>query len=210
MGVSDGVGDALQCCLAGGNDDGVILQAVQSGHAHAQTIPNVLSSQQAHAVVHIQGKHGAIGDGRALHAPLVPEDAGHQAPVGPSPDNAQTVEGAHHTHTAALGHASLEALQVQFTDGLLVGPCGDAVAPFLLIVEGEVLGKDVDTPILNSGHLNSGDLAGQPAILGIVLEIPTAIGGAVDVGPGAVDAGIYRAVAPRGVKEVLARVCSHK
>ena len=209
MAVGDGVGDVLDGGLHGRNNGRVVVQPVQGLHAHAVAVPQVLARQHAQPVVHVGRHDGAVGDGCALHAPLVPEDAGHQSVVGPAPGDTQAVEGAHHAHAAAPGHAALKALQVQLADGLLVGPGGDAVAPLLLVVEGKVLGEHVHTPILDGGHLHGGYPARQPAVLGVVLEIAPAVWGAVDIGPGAVDAGEHGAGFVGGVEEVLADALAH-
>ncbi len=65
-----------------------------------------------------------------------------QAPVRAGPDHADPVERGHHI-AAGLGDRTLEGLQVQLADRLLVGPGGDAVAAFLLVIEGKMLHEDV-------------------------------------------------------------------
>ena len=195
--------------LHGGNDGRVVVQPVQGLHARAVAIPQVLASQHTQSVIHVVGHDGAVGDSRALHAPLVPEDAGHQTVMGAAPGDAQAVEGAHHAQAAAPGHAALKALQVQLPDGLLVGPGGNAIAPLLLVIEGEVLGEHVYAPVLDAGYFHSGHTAGQPAVLGVVFKVSSAVWGAVDVGPGAVDAGEHGAGVVGGVEEVLADALAH-
>ena len=209
MAVRDGISDIFYRPLDGAHDRGIVVQSVQRSHTAAVTVPQILPGEDAVAIVHVLGKDGAVGDRGALHAPLVAENAGHQAVMRAGPHNAEAVEGAHHAQTAALDDTALEALEVQLADGLLVGPGGDPVAALLLVVEREVLGEHIHAAILDGSDLHGGDLAGYPAVLGVILKVAAAVGRSVDIGAGPVNAGEHRAGAIGRVQEVLADALAH-
>ena len=152
--------------------------------------PQVGARRQAGDDVLVEhgGHGGLVGDDRALKAPLVPQHVGHQTLVGPGPGGPQPVHGGHGRIGIALGDGVLEALQEHLPDGLLVGEHGHAVAVGLLVVEGEVLHVGDDALLPGAPHLGGADLAGEEAVLGVVLEVPPAVGGAVDVHAGGVPA----------------------
>ncbi len=113
---------------------------------------------------------------------------GHQPLVGAGPGGSQPVHGGHGRVGIALGDGVLEAFQEYLPDGLLVGKDSHAVAVCLLVVEGEVLHVGDDALLSGAPHLGGADLPGEEAILGVIFEVPPAVGGAVDVHAGGVPA----------------------
>ena len=125
------------------------------------------------------------------------------------PNDTNAVEGAHDAHAAAFHDAALESFQIDFADSLLVGPGGDAVTAFLLIVQCKVLGKDIYASVLNALDLSGSHLAGQPAVFGVVLKVSAGVRRSMNVGAGAIDAGECGAGAICGMHEVLADALAH-
>ena len=139
-----------------------------------------------------------VGDHDAGHAALIAEELRHHAALHAAPVVAHAVEGQHDAGGALQGLAvvlgardgdgQLEGPHVDLADGLLIGPDADAPAQVLLVVQAHVLVVDVEAVVLHSRALISADHAGEVAVLGVVLEVPAGVGGALDVAAGAVEA----------------------
>ena len=131
-----------------------------------------------------------VGQGHSSEAPLAAQNILHQRSIGGHVGVAEVVEGGHGGLCATIDHCSLEGLQVDLADGLLVGPGGQHVVTVgLLVVHGEVLHEGVDT--LGAG---TGDLVGSHdgvdlRVLREVLEVTAGEGAAVDVEGRCVPAG---------------------
>ena len=189
MAVGDVVGNVLRSRLNSSDDSRVFVQTVQCGHTHAVAVPQILTGKDTVTVIHVLGIDGAVGNSCAFHTPFIAEDAGHQAAVGTAPDDAEAVEGAHDV-AASFFYSTFKALKIEFTDCLLVGPGGYAVTAFFLIVESKVLAEDINTLSTDSGYFNLSNLAGYPAVFRVILEVTAGIRRTVNIGSGAVEAGI--------------------
>ena len=138
------------------------------------------------------GEHrvtGEVGQDEAVEAPLIAQNVGHQAGISTGPDSAHTGKSVHNSLSAALGDGHLERLEVDLTDGLLVCPGGDAAALGLAVVQGEVLHVNINALGLDAADLSSSDLAGEEAVLGVVLKVTAAVSVAVGIHGGSVEAG---------------------
>ena len=100
--------------------------------------------------------------------------------------------GHHHAVGVPFLDGGLERLEVDLPGGLFAEPHPQADAVLFAVVEGKVLHHHMDALGLDGGHLGGTDGPGQEAVLGIVLKVPSAIGGAVDVIARAVEAGDAR------------------
>ena len=139
-----------------------------------------------HVAIHAE----VVGEDEALKAPLVTQDVVEQLVTGAGPNGADVVEGGHDRLAAAVLHGDLEGLQVDLTDGLLVGPGAQhAAAVGLLIVEGEVLHVGVYAVLLSAQDGVGSHVAAQHAVLGVVLEVTAGESGTVGVHSGSVPAG---------------------
>ena len=95
---------------------------------------------------------------------------------------ADVVEGCHGGGGVAFLDGQFKGLQVDFPDGLLVGPDTELVVTVeFLVVEGKVLEEAVDAALLSGSHRLGSHLAAELCILGVVLEISSREGGAMDV-----------------------------
>ena len=166
---------------------GGVAGAVQ-GDAH-EAEHHVATGPNGQIYVHPGGvAHGRVGDHHTLEAPLIPEHAGEQSRVSAGPDSAQVVVAAHNGGGAALFDGDLKGPEVDLPHGLLVGPHGDGEPVALLVVDGEVLDVAVHTLTGSAPDGGGGQLAGEKAVLGIVLKVTAGEGSAVDVGAGGVEA----------------------
>ena len=165
---------------------GGVAGAVQ-GDAH-EAEHHVSAGPDGQIYVHPGGiAHGGVGDHRTPETPLVPEHAGEQGGAGAGPDGAQVVVAAHDGGGAALLDGNLKGTEVDLPHGLLVGPHGDGEPVALLVVDGEVLDIAVDALAGGAPDGGGSQLAGEEAVLGVVLEVTAGEGGAVDVGAGGVE-----------------------
>ena len=162
------------------------------------------------AGIHEDAGVGVIGDDESMEAPFIAQHAGDQVVVAAGPGVADPVEGGHHTgagrdlgggvgvaavvvglgivhiHSAALD-SQLKGLEVDFAGRLLVEEGSQAVLAFtvaavvLLVVDGEVLHKDVHATGSNAADFQRSHGAGQEGIFGVVLGVTAGEGGAVGV-----------------------------
>ncbi len=165
----------------GGDDDSVVLvvgqlicyigeHCVKGGNASQDTVHAVAIFCQ-----------NVVCDNQTIAAPLLAEDAGNEAVVGAGPGRAPAGVGRHHAVAASVLDGSLEGLQVNLSGRLLIDPYAQADAVLLTVVEGEVLHYNVHALGLDCGHLVGAHLAGEEAVLGVVLEVAAAVGGAVNI-----------------------------
>ena len=165
---------------------GGVAGAVQ-GDAH-EAEHHVAAGPDGQIHVHPAGvAHGGVGDHHALEAPLIPEHVGEQGGVGAGPDSAQVVVAAHDGGGAALLDSDFKGTEVDLAHGLLVGPHGQGETVALLVVEGEMLDIAVHALAGGAPDGGGGQLAGEKAVLGVVLEVTAGERSAVDVGAGGVE-----------------------
>ena len=166
---------------------GGVAGAVQ-GDAH-EAEHHVSAGPDGQIYVHPGGiAHGGVGDHRTPETPLVPEHVGEQGGAGAGPDSAQVVVAAHDGGGAALLDGDLKGAEIDLPHGLLVGPHGEGETVALLVVDGEMLDIAVDALAGGAPDGGGSQLAGEEAVLGVVLEVTAGEGGAVDVGAGGVEA----------------------
>ena len=161
--------------LAGGVVVGLDAGAHQAEH-------HVVAGAHRQVGIHPGGVgHGGVGDHHAHEAPFIAQHVGEQGFGAAGPGGAQVGVAGHDRGGLALLDRDLKGLEVQLAHSLLVAPDGQGQTVGLLIVQGEVLGVAVDA--LGGGALDLGraQLAGEQTVLGIVLEVAPAEGGAVDV-----------------------------
>ena len=140
--------------------------------------------------IHVSRIAEVVGEHEALEAPLVTQDVVEQLVTGAGPDSADIVEGGHDRLAAAVLHSDLEGLEVDLTDGLLVGPGAQhAAAVGLLVVESEVLHVGVYAVLLSAQNGVGSHVAAQNAVLGVVLEVTAGESGTVGIHSGSVPAG---------------------
>ena len=139
-----------------------------------------------HVAVHTE----VVGEHEALEAPLVTQDVVEQFVTGAGPGGADVVEGGHDRLAAAVLHSDLEGLEVDLTDGLLVGPgTQHAAAVGLLVVESEVLHVGVHAVLLSAQNSAGSHVDAQNAVLRVVLEVTAGESGTVGIHSGSVPAG---------------------
>ena len=194
------VGGVIHSCR---NGDAVCLrvQDVVAGTAHGllcgvggriqldahQAEHHVAACAEGKVDVHPAGvAHGGVGDHHAVEAPLVAEHIGEQCLGSACPSVAKAAVTAHDSGGAALLDGKLKGLEVDLADGLLVCPHRDGQTVGLLIVQGKVLDIGVHALTVHALHHGSAHLAGQQAVLAVILEVTAGEGGAVDVHAGGV------------------------
>ena len=169
--------------LLGGVGRAVQVDAHQAEH-------HVAAGADGQVDVHPAGvAHGRVGDDGAGKAPFVAQDVGQQGAAGAGPGVADVAVAGHDGGRAALLDRQLKGFEINFADGLFVGPDAQRQAVGFLVVEGEVLDIGVDALAHAAADFGSGQLAGKQAVLGIILKVAAAEGGTVDVGAGGVQAG---------------------
>ena len=194
------VGGVIHSCR---NGDAVCLrvQDVVAGAAHGllcgvgrriqldahQAEHHVAACTEGKVDVHPAGvAHGRVGDHHAVEAPFVAEHIGEQCLGSACPSVAKAAVTAHDSGGAALLDRKLKGLEVNFADGLLVCPDRDGQTVGLLIVQGKVLDIGVHALTVHALHHGSAHLAGQQAVLAVILKVTAGEGGAVDVHAGGI------------------------
>ena len=118
--------------------------------------------------------------------PFVAEDVGEQTLVRARPGAAYAVERTHHAVHVPLSYRYLERAEVYLSRALFVEEGRHAVTVALLIVESKVLGHDHDALALQSRYFRAEYLAGQEAVLAVILPVSAAVKRAVYVRAGRV------------------------
>ena len=179
LGVKDVVAGAAHRLLCGVGG-GIHLDTHEAEH-------HVAAGTDGKVDVHpVSVAHGGVGDHHAVEAPLVAEHIGEQRLGSARPGVAKAAVTAHDSGGAALLDRKLKGLEVNFADGLLVCPDRDGQTVGLLIVQGKVLDVGVHALTAHALHHGSAHLAGQQAVLAVILEVTAGEGGAVDVHAGGV------------------------
>ena len=167
---------------AGGIAGGIDGSAHQAQH-------HVVAGAHGQVGIHPGGVcHGGVGDHHADEAPLAPQHVGDQGPGSAGPGGAQIAVAGHDRRGFAFLHGDLKGLQVHLAHGLLIGPNREAQAVGLLIVQGIVLSVHVHALGSRAPDLGRAQLAGEEAVLGIILEVPAGEWGAVDIHAGRIQA----------------------
>ena len=165
----------VQLAAAHGLDHGLHPALSRAGHLQIQP-----ALQRLDPVVH----RAPVGHHQAFEAPLVLEDIDQQLVVLGAVGSVELVVGAHHRPGPGLFDHRLERRQVDLAEGALVDQGVDAKALVFLVVGREVLERRAYTGALHAVDEAGGQLAGQEGILGEVLEIAAAQGGALHVDAG--------------------------
>ena len=185
----DAVGLGVQDVVAGLTHG--LLRGVGAGvqrDAH-QAKHHVAAGADGQVRVHPLGvAHGGVGDDGTLKAPLAAQHIGKQCAAGAGPGVTQVAVAGHDGGGAALLDRQLKGFEVNFADGLFVGPHRQSQTVGLLVVQCEVLDVSIHALAHAAPHLGGGQLAGEQRVLGIVLKVAPAEGGAVDVGAGGIEA----------------------
>ena len=143
--------------------------------------------QNAVSAGDIGGQH-VVGDGHTVIAPFLAHNVGHQSLMAAGPYSAPAGISGHHAIGAAFFKGILEGPQIDLTGSLLVQPYRLTDSFLLTVIEGEVLDDHIHTLVLNTQNLCGTDLTGQEAVLGVILKVPSAVGGTVGIAARAVQA----------------------
>ena len=181
LGVQDVVASLPHSSLRG------VAGSVQR-RAHEAEHHIVAGADRQVGVHPVDVRHGGVGHHHAGEAPFAPQHVGDQRAGGTGPGRAQIAVTGHDGRGFAFLHRDFKGAEIHLAHGLLVGPDGEMQAVFVLIVEDEVLGVEIDALRRRSPHLGSTQLAGKQAVLGIILEVAAGEGSAVDVHAGSVQA----------------------
>ena len=122
-----------------------------------------------------------VGDDQAVEAPLLAQHLGQQPVVLGGVDAVDLVVGAHHRPRLGQRDHPLEGRQVDLAQRPLVDVGADPGPVGLLVVGGEVLQRGADALGLHADHERRTQLAGEPRVLGEVLEVAAAQRRALDV-----------------------------
>ena len=144
--------------------------------------PSVIARFQTDGNVHpVAVRHHSVRQRHADEAPFLAQNFVAKSAVRTCPARADTVEGGHGGVRTALFHRVLETLQVDFTNRLFRREGCNRLAVRLKVIEREVLDVD-DQPLRASRcHFLRRHLAGQEAVLGVILEVTAGVRRAVDV-----------------------------
>ena len=122
-----------------------------------------------------------VGHHDSFEAPVVTEDLGEQVVVAHRELAVDLVIRGHDGPGVTLADGNLEAAEVELTGGTLTDALVNARAVCLLGVYSEMLGRDACTLTLHTVDIGGGDLTCQQRVFGIIFEVTTAEGVAVQV-----------------------------
>ena len=118
---------------------------------------------------------------RALVAPLIAQDGGHQVLALRGIDTVDIIIRGHHRPGFRLLDGNLEALQVDLAQGTLRDMGVGIHAVRLLVVGGEVLDARANVVLLHTFDIGRSGLTSHHGVLGVVLEVSAAQGVTHDV-----------------------------
>ena len=122
-----------------------------------------------------------VGHHDAFKAPVLTQDLRQQVVVAHRELAVHLIIGGHDGPGVALADGNLEATEVELTGGTLRDALVDTGTIRLLRVDGEVLGRDACSLALHALDIGGGNLSCEEGILGVILEVTSAEGIAVEV-----------------------------
>ena len=161
-----------KCSVCQRAGDEPLVRPVVSGHFQVKTCGDA-----AVAVMHCT----PVGDDGSAESPFIPEDVGQEFFALAGVFSVDQVVGAHQGVRLALLYGGLVSCEVDLPQRAFVHHRVVGHAAVLLVVHDVMLERCSHVFALYALDVGSGDLAGEVGVFGIILEIPAAERGTLDV-----------------------------